>query len=355
MNNKLKIFTEVSSLVLSNLKNLNPLLSFHWNNFDRQDILSGLSNPLSSLTITTPEDADWFVLPMHWSYYLWNKKANIGEAIHLSKLAELHNKQLIIWFNGDLVPVVPFKNAVVFLPGIVKSKMQKNQRAAPVFIRDPIVNFEADTILQRPKKAKPSVGFCGYALNSKVKTAWGFVKGTQINILSRLGKHDYREVPFVPPTLIRARVLKLLSRYSGVETDFVIRSKYLGESKNLNDSVQSDSLVHDYFSNIYNTDYTVCLRGYGNWSYRFYETLACGRIPIFINTDCLLPLSSTIDWKKYCVWVDYSELTHIGEKVVDFHSSLSNADFIELQIASRKLWEEQFTPKGFMNHIQEYL
>ena len=110
-----------------------------------------------------------------------------------------------------------------------------------------------------------------------------------------------------------------------------------------------------FFSNIYDNDYTLCIRGNGNWSYRFYQTLACGRIPIFVDTDCVLPLSTHIDWKKYCVWIDRSDLKQIGEAVTDFHASLSESDFMDLQMSCRALWEEHFTPKGFMDNLKHYL
>jgi hypothetical protein len=52
---------------------------------------------------------------------------------------------------------------------------------------------------------------------------------------------------------------------------------------------------------------------------------------------------------------DKSELLYIGEKIADFHASLSPADFVELQIAGRRLWEDRLTLQGFINHIHDYL
>lgn len=355
MNSKLKIYTDTSPLAQSQLKNLTPPLAFHWNNLSPEAISAGESNPASPLNLTRdPDEADWFALPMHWSYYLWNEKANMSEAASLAKLAQKHGKQLLVWYKGDLVPVVPFENATVFLPGLVKSQAKQNQRACPVFIEDPAVIFNGRKVLYREKKDKPSVGFCGYAAVNAVKTLWSIVKGVQLNFSSRLGRYDYQAIPVIPATMTRARALDLLSHNSAVETCFVVRDKYCAE-RIQKKSLETGGSSHVFFSNIYETDYTLCLRGYGNWSYRFYETLACGRIPVFIDTDCVLPGASTIDWKKYCVWVDKSELRQIGEKIVDFHSSLSASDFVELQMACRRLWEERLSLEGFMNHFPEYL
>jgi hypothetical protein len=356
MNNGLKIYTDFSTLESNNLKNLNPILSFHWKNLDVGEINAGKSSAASPVALTPdPGEADWFVLPMYWSYYLWNDKAKMSEATELAKLARKHGKQIIVWYKGDLIPVIPFENALLFLPGMLRSNSRQNQRACPVFVNDPAPLFNKQKDLYREKKAKPTVGFCGYASINAVKFLWSVFKGFQLNAASRLGRYEYEGVPVVPATITRARALNLLSRHSEVETRFVVRDKYYGNKIQKTSAAPPADPAQIFYTNIYETDYTLCVRGYGNWSYRFYETLACGRIPVFIDTDCVLPLASAIDWKKYCVWIDKSELKHIGEKIADFHSSLSPADFIDLQIACRKLWEEQLTPEGFMNNIQNHL
>ncbi len=355
MNSGLKIYTDVSTFEQKSLKNLNPILSFHWSDLDLDEILKGQNNADSPINLTTePAEADFFVLPMFWSYYLWNDKAKLSEALELAKLARKHGKQVIVWYKGDLIPIIPFENSIMFLPGMLRSRFQPNQRACPVFVNDPAPLFGREKILYREKKDKPSIGFCGYASINTLKVLWSVVKGIQLNAASRLGKYEYKGVPILPATITRARALNLLARHSEVETRFVIRDKFYDNQVQKNPLTVSDA-SQAFYSNIYETDYTLCLRGYGNWSYRFYETLACGRIPVFIDTDCVLPLNSIIDWKKYCVWIDKSELKQIGEKIADFHASLSPPDFVERQIACRKLWEEHLTLKGFVNHFQEYL
>ena len=84
---------------------------------------------------------------------------------------------------------------------------------------------------------------------------------------------------------------------------------------------------------------------------RFYEALSLGRIPVFIDTDCLLPWHDQIDYKAHFPWIELHELPHAGEKLLDFHHSLSDSDFIDLQHACRKLWEEQFTADGFYTRL----
>ena len=99
------------------------------------------------------------------------------------------------------------------------------------------------------------------------------------------------------------------------------------------------------------SDYVVCVRGAGNFSIRFYEALAMGRIPVFINTDCALPFDDELDWKKHVVWVEFKERHKVAEKVANFHRAISEKDFIDLQLANRKLWEERLTLGGFFKEF----
>jgi hypothetical protein len=347
---KVFVYTDSTSITEQNLKNLNPLLSYHWGGLDTEAIREGVCDPSSPFAVTAePAAADWFMLPMHWSYYLWNARANMPGAVSLANLAREYQKQILIWFKGDLVPIVPFDNAVVFLPGMIRSKARPVQRACPVFIDDPLPKFGNGDTLYRNKHSRPSVGFCGYAASGLGKTLWSVIQCGKLNLLSHIGRYDFEAVPLIPATGKRARALRRLEQTPGLETNFIIRNKYTPPASHRPGNAVDTSRV--YFDNILKTDYTLCLRGYGNWSYRFYETLACGRIPIFIDTDCVLPCESVIDWKKYCVWIDSTEIDHIGEKIADFHSAISPDDFIEIQIHCRELWEEHLTPKGFIKYL----
>ena len=102
------------------------------------------------------------------------------------------------------------------------------------------------------------------------------------------------------------------------------------------------------------SDYVLCVRGDGNYSIRFYETLCCGRIPVFINTDCVLPYDFEIDWKDYCIWINQNELHLIDEKIAEFHEKISDKDFIDLQHECCKLWKNWLSPEGFFTNFHKH-
>ena len=73
-----------------------------------------------------------------------------------------------------------------------------------------------------------------------------------------------------------------------------------------------------------------------------------GKIPIFVNTDCLLPLEHEIDWKKHTVWVEWNERNQIAERVFEFHAKLTNEQFKSLQKSNRQLWKEKLSVAHFL-------
>ena len=113
---------------------------------------------------------------------------------------------------------------------------------------------------------------------------------------------------------------------------------------------------NEFINNIISSDYTLCFRGSGNYSLRFYETLCLGRIPLFIDTDCKLPFQNEIDWKSLCLWVNVENLENICEIIIDYHNSISEKKFIEKQLYCREVWvkylsKEVFFGEQFYNYL----
>ncbi len=160
-----------------------------------------------------------------------------------------------------------------------------------------------------------------------------------------------------PGVRVRAQAIHVLSRRQDLRTNFVLRQAFWNGALATGqlDAALAQSSRREFVANMINSDYVLCARGAGNFSYRLYETLSCGRIPILVDTDCVLPYDDVIDWRQYCVWVDEQEIEAIGEQVLSFHSALTAKDFRGLQIRCRRLWEEWLSPQGFFAHLHCYL
>jgi hypothetical protein len=333
---------------------LNPILAFHWEGLSTNEIAEGKSNPNSPFVcVEHLAESDICVLPGIWNHYFWHNR--MGEAIRLASQARQYGKQILIWFSGDLPPIIPLDNAVVFQCGVDRSRSEQNRHAAPFFIDDPLRKFGNGKVDLRKKGSKPVVGFCGYAAMKPVKLAYTVLENVNHNLSCLLGRAKYGPTPVLPATLLRARALNLLARDERMDCRFIIRDRYrAGFRRGADQSVRAANAAREFFGNIFDTDYTVCLRGNGNWSVRFYETLACGRIPIFIDTDCVLPFEFALDWKECCVWLDRFDVSRIADVVSDFHSQLTNEEFLELQLRCRRLWEDRLSLSGFMQHLFQH-
>jgi hypothetical protein len=95
----------------------------------------------------------------------------------------------------------------------------------------------------------------------------------------------------------------------------------------------------------------LCVRGGGNFSLRLYETLLMGRIPIFINTDCLLPPDDSINWKQHVVWVEWEDRRKVPEVVSSIHAGISEDTFVGMQRANRELWKTKLSVAGQLRYL----
>ena len=109
--------------------------------------LSKYGLDINYLTIVeSPENADYFLLPFIWDYYLRNKI--ISQAISLIKISSQLNKRILIWVTGDNYCQLPlFENIIGLYTSIYRSKTSEKEISLPVIIRDPLQLMKMDEII----------------------------------------------------------------------------------------------------------------------------------------------------------------------------------------------------------------
>lgn len=276
------------------------------------------------------EEADVIISPIAYHKFITHK----NEFRTLKELAIKHSKPLFVYTAGDFGYTLKDTTVFNFRLGGFNSKLNKNTYILPSFINDPyiVLNKEFGTV-SRPEI--PTIGFVGHAESGCKKYIKEFIAYLKLNIkqLINLGKNDYQS--FYPSGYKRAKYLKQLEKTEGIITDFIFRNKYRA---GVISKMQKDSTTYEFYDNMYNNAYTLCIRGVGNFSVRFYETLAMGRIPVVIDTDCRFPLESKIDWSKHVVLVKEFEIDHLESKILEFHNQFNLESFKSLQISNRNLW-----------------
>lgn len=108
-------------------------------------------------------------------------------------------------------------------------------------------------------------------------------------------------------------------------------------------------------NNLNANQYNLCARGNGNYSQRLYETLASGRIPVYIDSGGRIPFDHFIDYREMdCfVWVDDPKET--DKKVLEFHET---HELKKTQIRCRRIYDEFLSPVAqarlFEEHINDF-
>lgn len=295
-------------------------------------------------------DADVCVLPMSWNYYMQTQQQEA--AYQLIAKAKEQRKEVWSFIAGDYGVRMPtFDNIIVFCLGGYQSQNKLGHRGMPVFIGDYLTEHNlSKNHLSIHYTEKPIVGFCGQANASKMKAFVNLLKVIWHNAKSVLGLHVFETEPLMATSYFRAQLLKRLQNHKGITANFILRKQYRA---GVTGQKQTHKTTLEFYNNILESQYILCVRGGGNFSVRFYETLMMGRIPIYVHTDGLLPLSDNIDWKAHVVWIDTHEQHLVAEKVVSFHNKLTAEGFLKLCDNNRKLWEERLTLKGFFKTVAQ--
>ena len=134
---------------------------------------------------------------------------------------------------------------------------------------------------------------------------------------------------------------------AAVETAFIVRDDVFQWSEDWFRRRHSERV--EFVRNMAESDYVVCIRGGGNFSCRFFEALCCGRIPVLVDTDSVIPFEFAVDWDRYVVRIAPRDHGQIAERILAFHENISDDEFIELQRGCRRLWKEWLSAPGFFS------
>jgi hypothetical protein len=317
-----------------------PLDHLAWAAFADDDRLAGtttihfgreLTDAFKQHFSVTPSITDCDVVVYAHAY----QDGPATEAVALA--ARTANKPCLFFSLDETLPPSKLSYGTLYRSSIFKRL--PHERTIPVFINDPTTEVADGISVPLEWEPRPRVGFCGYV-------------GTPASrlLFRLLGAHQK-----VDGLATRAAVLVALRRDPRIDCDFVPRATYLGRAtfSAFDSSHPLLSARHAFLTNLFRCPYNRAIRGKGNHSVRFYEILAAGRIPLFVNTNCVLPLEQEIDWKAHSLWVETDDPTCIGDAVVAGHAARLADDFVRLQKSNRVLWQQRLMPVPFFVHVLE--
>lgn len=232
------------------------------------------------------QDCDYSILPFKFELNETTKE--------ICNEASKFNKQVVALYNDDSEEkfVLP-KNLILFRTSVSKSNLQNNEKVLPVFIPDHFSGFNVTD--------NESVSFCGYGYSYRKKWIEKIKQFISFNPIYRQG--------FFAPEMNKTCARK------------------------------------EYYCNLYQHKYAFCMRGAGNFSYRFYEALSFGRIPILIDTDTILPLNNIIKWDEHIILINERNVNELPNLLQKPYCKFKN----------RALWENYFSPIGFIKNFDKFI
>ena len=214
------------------------------------------------------------------------------------------NKKIVIFIIHDFEFQYPkFSNVILIRTSVRESQIQPNEMVMP-FIWD----CATEPLPVSEPTAKPKVGFCGLA-----------------------SKH-------------RKKLVQAFNDSNEVDCDFILRQSFWGGAPN------SADVAEEYNNNLKDNQYTLANRGAGNYSMRFYQALAFGRIPILINTDVKLPFDDKINWADFII-MEKDAQTCLA-KTIEIHKS---GRYQQMQKMCSDVFQQFFLQDVCFNHISNEL
>ncbi len=304
--------------------------------------------------------ADAILAPYRQATLLRHDRALLEECAEVAKRAGL---PLLVDGMGDGETPLGIANAYIMRYGgyrtlkeeLGRSKLPVHLRYEPAHTRIQVPTQVDDLLLRctdgvlraRPKgEGKPVVSFSGM-----VRTTF---KNTVRQRLDELplylrGLLDDRYFAMSNGIFLRSRAIAILKRSNRVIGKFT--GQFFSPLSPKKSPEELKEYRREFVETILESDYALDVRGYGNASYRLYEILSLGRIPVIIDTERHFPFSDVVDWRTFSLIVDFRDVRRLPDIIADFHASLSPEQFETMQREARAAFVNYFRIDAQMPHI----
>lgn len=299
--------------------------------------------------VNDPKEADWIVLPIFLTGLNDPKGKKLIQESH--QIARKAGKNLAFFSNSDLLIDPQVEDYYLFTPGSYRSDWRQIELPALLSI-DPLKAFYQGKVDPITKITQPTVGFCGQASKNILKTVKDYFFLQRLRLKRAQKKIPYQKIPMFLPALERHKLLTALQNSSQINTDFILRSKYGGGAKTPD---EKSILEREFYQNIRNNLFTICLRGLGNYSVRFYQTLAMGRIPVLIDTDSAVPFINQMEGSDFFIRIPYEQQAEIPKILVEFVAEKTPEQLHDYQMRCRQIWENHYQKDAMMGQLAKEL
>lgn len=271
----------------------------------------------------------------------------------MNKLYQFHdfcksiNKPIYIFYNNDRNFFLNLDKVIFYKTSFFKSTAKNNEFSFPAFSLD-FINYYPNKIIKYiVDKNNLSISYCGYIdyLNDDniFYKSRNILKNIYRIIFYNLNKKS--NYKYNIGIVYRGLIIRKLIKNKNITLNFIRRNGFWAKGLNKHDARK------EYFENITSSTFALVVRGAGNFSYRFYEVLSAGRIPVILDTDLPLPFDNLLNYHDFCVFINKNDMKNFDKILVEFHKNKSCEDLLYMQKKSRQIFEEYFEPLNFMRSV----
>lgn len=275
-----------------------------------------------SVSTEVPEEADFILLPFNL-YFYEKVKEDVDDFV-----AELRSQYpgipFLFFFISDFC-LRPIERSVRFEKECLES-IQGNAQYFPFFIeeRDKIIHFESTIDLLTDIGIFPLIAF-------EITTPNASARKYLFSFMGEYYKHGWPE-DFVRGEFQRRTWERLAADNKQHALIASIKEIKNDEKQNLFEQLPSESV------------FTLCPRGIANWSFRVFESILCGSIPVILSDSYVKPFSSVLAWDTFSLTFAESQLQEVDQILLGLRPEIisylqSNLARVQHYFTLSGLWE----------------
>lgn len=316
-----------------------PFVLMFWPNFRfplkqnrlfLEEIMAQYDKPFFELS-DTPEQADFFAVP--YEYFFVREKPYFTDVLQKAKTFK---KKVLLFDYTDYVEKesnLP-PDTVLFRVSAYRHHKKEREIIMPYFVEDLGSRYD---IAPQARGTQPLVGYCGYARFGSLVRA---VRAALRSFAEKARLYLRRDaMPSVHQRGLfwRKKAIRGI-KISDLPHAIIERPFYSGHRASV--PIDEKTIRAEYVDNLRNSDLALCVRGDANASQRFFEALSAGRIPLFLDTDAVLPLEEVVGYRRCLVCVPSRDVHRIGAYVHAWWTKTDETAYRAAQQEAKALFQK---------------
>jgi hypothetical protein len=287
------------------------------------------------------DSAKYIMIP-HNYFAIEHDTAYIAEA---GAYAKQIGAKLLVFAYGDNAEPIVIDNAIIIRSSAYSSRLRPNEIIMPAFVED--IGEEFGVHIREKTDVVPTIGFAGWVRFNDWKQEFKYQVKIWCSKLTIWFLGAPR--PSLQGLYYRRRAIAVINRAKRVTGRFIMRGSYSGSAK----TVEADPSVirQQFIESITKADFSLVVRGDGNFSLRFFEVLSLGRIPVFVDTDTPLPRAAEIEYDSFMIRVPHDKLSQLDKIVGDFWETCTPKQYHVMQQKARQAFATKLRADRFYTDL----